>query len=86
MRARVQRRGDELVVVIPEEMAKEERIKENQEVEVRDHSRVVVSDLEAISAIDPTTYMTLEEMIEQITPETLHEYIDLDPPVGKEVW
>ena len=29
--------------------------------------------------------MTLAEMIERITPETLHDYIDFGPPVGNEV-
>ncbi len=42
--------------------------------------------LDEIAAIDPTARMTLDEMIERITPETLHDYVDFGPPVGKEVW
>lgn len=47
---------------------------------------LVIENLEEIAAIDPTAHMTLAEMIERITPETLHDYIDFGPPVGKEVW
>lgn len=42
--------------------------------------------VDEIAAIDPTARMTLAEMIERITPETLHDYVDFGPPVGKEVW
>jgi antitoxin component of MazEF toxin-antitoxin module len=42
--------------------------------------------IDEIAAIDPTARMTLAEMIERITPETLHDYVDFGPPVGKEVW
>jgi antitoxin component of MazEF toxin-antitoxin module len=73
MRARVQRRGDELVVVIPEEVAKEELIQENAEVEVRNPS------------LHPVFYMTLDEMLDRITPETLHGETDWGPDVGKEI-
>ena len=41
--------------------------------------------IDEIAAIDPTARMTLAEMIERITPETLHDYVDFGPPVGKEV-
>lgn len=47
---------------------------------------IVVDAIEDIAAIDPTAHMTLEEMVEKITPETLHDEVDWGPPVGNEVW
>jgi antitoxin component of MazEF toxin-antitoxin module len=73
MRARVQRRGDELVVVIPEEVAKEELIAEDVEVEIRR------------PYIVPADTMTLEEMCATITPENRHPETDWGPDVGKEI-
>jgi len=77
MKARIQRRDGDLVVVIPEEVAKEERLGEGAEV--------ILWRIEDISAIDPTAHMTLAEMIEKITPETLHGEIDWGPDVGNEI-
>jgi antitoxin component of MazEF toxin-antitoxin module len=73
MRARVQRRDGELVVVIPEDTAKAEKLEEGLEVVVRNSGR------------HPAFYMTLEEMCARITPENRHEEIDWGPDVGKEI-
>lgn len=34
----------------------------------------------------PSAKMTLEEMLEGVTPENVHGEFDWGPPVGKEVW
>lgn len=60
MKARVERRGEELIVVIPDEAARAERIEVNSEVEVRN------------TRLHPVFYMTLDEIGDRITPETLH--------------
>ena len=73
MKARVQRRDGELVVVIPEDAARQELIEENVEVEIQR------------PYIVPADYMTLEEMCAKITPENRHEKIDWGPDVGKEI-
>ena len=73
MKARVQRRDGELVVVIPAEAAAEEQIQEGLEVEIRNTS------------LHPAFYMTLDEMCASITPENRHEETDWGPDVGKEI-
>jgi len=76
MKARVIRRGGEVAVVIPEDIA-ETKLREVSEVEVEVRGTdVVISQPE----------MTLDEMIDQITNENRHDLIDFGPPVGKEVW
>ncbi len=73
MKARVQKRGKELVVVIPEEAAKAERIEVNSEVEVRN------------PGLHPVFYMTIDEICDRITPETLHGETDWGADVGNEI-
>jgi antitoxin component of MazEF toxin-antitoxin module len=73
MKVKVQRRDGELVVVLPEEVAKKELIDENIEVEVRNPH------------LHPVFYMTLDEICDRITPETLHGETDWGPDVGKEI-
>jgi antitoxin component of MazEF toxin-antitoxin module len=77
MKARVPNRQGDLLLVIPPDPSAAEHLTEDSEV--------IVHGIDEIAAIDPTAYMTLEEMIQQITPETLHDYVDFGPPVGKEV-
>lgn len=74
MNGHVAKRGDEVVVLLddPTELA------EGTPVEVRV--------IETQEFVDPTTYMTFEEMVATITPENRHELIDFGPPVGKEIW
>lgn len=73
MKAKVQRRDGELVIVIPEDVAKQELIEENVEVEIRK------------PALHPVFYMTLDEICDRITPETLHGETDWGPDVGREI-
>ena len=67
MRSKIVRRGDELVVVIPED----DRLKENGLVEV-----IPLPDEE----------LTLEQLLEGITPENRHPETDWGPDVGNERW
>jgi antitoxin component of MazEF toxin-antitoxin module len=73
MKARVQRRQGELVVILPEDAARKENIEEDIEVEIRN------------PALHPVFYMTLDEMLDRITPETLHGETDWGPDVGNEI-
>jgi len=68
MRGKVIRRDGELLVVIPEDVAERENLREGTEVEV-----TPVRDR-----------LTLEQLVEGITDENRHEYIDWGPPVGNE--
>lgn len=71
MIAKVQRRDGELIVVIPEDAAKAEGIEEGTVL--------------AIRPAHPVEDITLDEMLDKITPESLHEAIDWGPDVGKEI-
>jgi antitoxin component of MazEF toxin-antitoxin module len=73
MKALVQRHDGKLVVIIPDDLAEQELIEENVEVEIR-RPYVV-----------PADYLTLDEMLDRITPETLHDPIDWGPDVGNEI-
>ncbi len=70
MRTKVIRRGGELVVVIPEDVAAREHFQENGEVEVTAARK----------------RPTLEELVEGITDENRHEETDWGPDVGNERW
>jgi antitoxin component of MazEF toxin-antitoxin module len=69
MKTRIIRRGGELIVIIPEDVASREHLRENAEVEVR---------------TVPENEPTLDELLDRITPDNLHEYVDWGPPVGNE--
>ncbi|HEV2719569.1 MAG TPA: AbrB/MazE/SpoVT family DNA-binding domain-containing protein [Thermoanaerobaculia bacterium] len=69
MRTRIVRRGGELVVVIPEDVAMCEHFREDAEVDV---------------LTVPEDEPTLEEMLARVTEENQHEYVDWGPPVGNE--
>lgn len=71
MKAKIERRGGELIIVIPEDAARQEGIEEGDFVIVR--------------RAHPVDHMTLEEMCARITPETLHDEIDWGPDVGNEI-
>jgi antitoxin component of MazEF toxin-antitoxin module len=71
MIGKAQRRDGVLIVVITEDAAKAEGIEENTVV--------------AIRPAHPVEYMTLDEICDKITPETLHDPIDWGPDVGKEI-
>lgn len=76
MKARVIRRGGEVVIVIPEDVATS-KLQNVSEVDVEFHGSDVV--------VSPHS-MTLDEMLDQITDDNRHELIDFGPPVGKEIW
>jgi antitoxin MazE len=76
---RVSRWGNSLAVRIPRTMADQARIEEGQEVEL--------TVVRGCLTIRPRarTY-TLDELLEQVTPENRHDEIDWGKPEGGEVW
>ncbi|BAU12439.1 transcriptional regulator/antitoxin, MazE [Leptolyngbya sp. NIES-3755] len=80
MASMVAKWGNSLAIRIPQNLAKELQISEGAEVE--------------ISAIDGTLVVkprkrkeySLDELLEDITPENLHAAVDFGRPVGNEVW
>jgi antitoxin MazE len=76
---RVARWGNSLAVRIPQALAEQAQLDEGTEVEVS---------LEGGSLSirrRPPRY-TLDELVDQITPENRHEEADWGEPQGKEVW
>ena len=77
MKSKAERRGDELVVVIPEDVAKVARIDDQTDIDVSSRDgKVVIS----------RHRLTIEELVEGITEENRHEETDWGPPVGNEIW
>ena len=79
MRAKVQKWGNSLALRIPKSIAKSAELTEGTEVElIYDNGRLVISAVER--------ELTLDEMLDRVTPENRHGLIDWGPPVGKEAW
>jgi antitoxin MazE len=72
MRTKVIRRGGELVVVIPEDVASREQLQENTQVDVL--------------TVPENDEPTLDELLDQITEDNLHPETDWGPDVGNERW
>lgn len=79
MRAKIQKVGNELVLPVPEALAKRADLLEGVEVELTVSCGSLI--------VTPTGRgLTLDEMIDQITEENRHDEIDWGPPVGREAW
>jgi antitoxin MazE len=80
MKLRVQRWGNSLAVRIPKSFAADTRIQQDTEVELSiDKGRLI------ISPVTPRG-ITLDELLEGVTPENLHGEFEMGPAVGAEVW
>jgi antitoxin MazE len=76
---RVTRWGNSLAVRIPKALAEQTRIEEGSEVEL--------SVADGALTIRPKAHSySLEELLDQVTPENRHDEIDWGEPQGKEVW
>jgi antitoxin MazE len=76
---RVARWGNSLAVRIPQALAEQAQLDEGAEVEVSVEGR----DLRIRRR--PRRY-TLDELLDQVTPENRHGETDWGEPQGKEVW
>ena len=76
---RVTRWGNSLAVRIPKQLAEQTNITEGSEVELG------VTDGAVIVRPKGRRY-TIEELLDQVTPENRHDEIDWGEPQGKEVW
>jgi antitoxin MazE len=76
---RVQKWGNSLAIRIPRTFARETALEEGTEVELQlENGRLVIGPV--------TAEYTLDELLERVTPETLHGEIDLGAPQGREAW
>jgi antitoxin MazE len=76
---RVARWGNSLAVRIPQALAEQARLDEGVEVEVSVEG-------EGLRIRRRPRRYTLDELVDQITPENRHEETDWGEPQGKEVW
>jgi antitoxin MazE len=76
MKARVIRRGGEVLVALPAELGPK---LPNDQVDVMERGNEIV-----ISSV--RSKPTLEELVAGITEENRHDETDWGPPVGNEVW
>ena len=80
MRVNIKKWGNSASVRIPHSVMVAARLHLDQTVEVReDDGRVVIEPVRAPS-------YDLNELLENMTPDTFHDDVDFGAPVGKEVW
>ncbi len=81
MNGYVRKWGNSAAVRIPAVTLAAAGIRPNDRVEVREEAgRIVIEKAEAAEPI------TLEWLLEAITPENTHGEVDFGPPVKKEIW
>jgi antitoxin MazE len=79
MKTRIQKHGDDLFLLIPQDIAAQLGVTDGSKVEVAIESgRLVVYP-------PGQRPITLEEMLEGVTDDQLHGEIDFGPPVGQEL-
>lgn len=80
MRTRVGKWGNSLAVRIPRAFAEEIGVDEDTEVEM------TVTDEALVVAPVRVRRYTLENLLERVTEENLHDEVDTGPPAGREAW
>ncbi|MFZ0978113.1 MAG: AbrB/MazE/SpoVT family DNA-binding domain-containing protein [Candidatus Acidiferrales bacterium] len=80
MRTVVKKWGNSASVRIPAAVMEAARLDLDDPVDVREESGRIIIEPERRKEYD------LDELVKAITPENLHEEVDLGGPVGKEVW
>ena len=80
MRVQVKRWGKSASVRIPASVMAAAGLRHDQMVDIRaEGGRIIIEPIGA-----PTH--DLDRMLDQMTPETIHDEMDFGPPVGREVW
>lgn len=79
MRAKIQKWGNSLALRIPKSVAARSELAEGTEVELS-----VVDGKLVIAPAERE--LTLDEMLDLVTPENQHGLLDWGPPMGNEVW
>ena len=72
--------GNSLAIRLPQSLLAQLNLQVDGEVEIRlEEGRLI------LSPVKKPGY-TLDELLAQINPESLHDEIDFGKPIGKEVW
>lgn len=80
MRVQIKKWGNSASVRIPSAIMASAVLEIDQEVDVRNEGgRIIIEPI-----VKPN--FTLDSLLEQITPENLHEVFDWGKPAGRETW
>jgi len=80
MKTRIQKWGNSLALRIPKSFAAETHLEQGTLVEVSlQNGTLLVTPL-------PQPAITLEALLQDVTPQNLHHEVDTGPAVGGEVW
>ena len=80
MKTRIQKWGNSLALRIPKSFAAEMHLEQGALVDVSLHDGQLL-----VTPLHPPA-VTLEELLEGITPQNLHDEVDTGPAVGNEEW
>jgi antitoxin MazE len=80
MRVQVRKWGNSASVRIPARVMAAASMRVDQEVDVREEGGRIV--IEPVAA----PVYNLDALLDQITPESLHDPVDWGAPVGREIW
>jgi antitoxin MazE len=80
VRVQVKKWGNSASVRIPSQVMAAAALNFDQAVDIRaEGGRIVIEPIRA-------PVYDLDELLDQITPDTLHDEVNFGPPVGKEIW
>jgi antitoxin MazE len=80
MRLRVQKWGNSLALRIPAAFARQTGVGPGSEVELDlEGERLIITPI-------PCPTYSLEELVDGVTEENLHDAVDIGGPKGKELW
>ena len=80
MKARIQKWGNSLALRIPKSFAAESQLEQGMLVDVSLHEGKLV-----VTPLRPPA-LTLEELLQDLTPQNLHDEVDTGSAVGNEAW
>lgn len=80
MRATIQKWGNSLAVRIPKAFAEETRLRQGSEIDIS------LADGNVVLAPLPKEPLKLSELLERVSPESLHEHAEWGQPKGREAW
>lgn len=85
MEQTIQKWGNSLAVRIPKAFAAQAKIRVGTALEISvEGGRIILTPQASPEA--PRPKYTLEEMLEGITDDNIHEAVNWGAPVGKEIW
>ena len=80
MKATIKKWGNSASVRIPASVMTAAALEIDQAVDIREESgRIIIEPVK-------TPIYDLDQLLDQMKPETFHDEIDFGPPVGQEIW